>query len=149
MTANPSSENQIAAACTQDVRGFGLSVASGSPLSSLNGVTFWPVPEFTDVEIAFGPRGGESAYLPRRNLPSVPRELEDLVQGLFFKGGALPELSSQVDAAKAMRAVKAWLRSFAPAHESKITTVAYALWVWTTLARSNTETSQPRGQTHE
>jgi hypothetical protein len=33
MTANPSSENQIAAASTQDVRGSGLSVASGSALS--------------------------------------------------------------------------------------------------------------------
>lgn len=30
MTANPSSENQSAAASTQDVRGSGLSVASGS-----------------------------------------------------------------------------------------------------------------------
>jgi hypothetical protein len=30
MTANPSSENQNAAASTQDVRGSGLSVASGS-----------------------------------------------------------------------------------------------------------------------
>lgn len=32
MTANPSSENPIAAASTPDVRGSGLSVASGSPL---------------------------------------------------------------------------------------------------------------------
>jgi len=32
MTANPSSENQIAAASTQNGRGSGLSVASGSPL---------------------------------------------------------------------------------------------------------------------
>jgi len=32
MTANPSSENQIAAASTQNGRGPGLSVASGSPL---------------------------------------------------------------------------------------------------------------------
>lgn len=32
MTANSSSENPIAAASTQDVRGSGLSVASGSPL---------------------------------------------------------------------------------------------------------------------
>lgn len=32
MTANPSSENQSAAASTQDVRGSGLSVASRSPL---------------------------------------------------------------------------------------------------------------------
>ncbi len=32
MTAKPSSENPIAAASTQDVRGSGLSVASGSPL---------------------------------------------------------------------------------------------------------------------
>lgn len=32
MTANPAPENQNAAASTQDVRGSGLSVASGSPL---------------------------------------------------------------------------------------------------------------------
>lgn len=37
MTANSSSENQSAAASTQDVRGSGLSVASGSAL--------WPCPE--------------------------------------------------------------------------------------------------------
>lgn len=30
-----------------------------------------------------------------------------------------------------MRAVGAWLGSFAPSHEEKINTVGYALWLWT------------------
>lgn len=36
MTANPAPENQSAAASTQDVRGSGLSVASGSPPGLFN-----------------------------------------------------------------------------------------------------------------
>ena len=111
--------------------------APSSPSLSLHGITFFPVPEFTDVHVDVG--ADASAYFPRGELPRVPRELEELVQGIFFKGGELPELSPQVDAEKAIRAVKAWLRSFAPAHESKITTVAYALWVWTTLDEANSD----------
>jgi hypothetical protein len=103
------------------------------PEHKLHGITFFPVPDFSDLELAFGPKNGERAYLPRRQLPDVPKEIEDAVQSLFFKGGTIPELSPQVDRSKAMRAIKAWLVSFSPAHESKITTVAYALWVWTTL----------------
>lgn len=106
-----------------------------SPLRSIHGITFFPVPEFDNAAVSFGPP--ESAFLPRRDLPFVPRELEDLVQGIFFQGGHLPPLSPQVDLSKAMRAVNAWLRSFAAAHEAKITTVAYALWVWTTLDEAN------------
>ncbi len=49
----------------------------------------------------------------------------------MFNGGTLPEeISPIIDKQKAIRAVKAWLSSFAPAHEAKIGTVAYAFWVW-------------------
>ncbi len=104
---------------------------TSTPSPTLHGLTFWPVPEFDRATAVFGPP--ESAYFPRRNLPEVPRELEDLVNALFFKGGALPDLAPQVDRAKATTAIRAWLCSFAPAHEAKTATAAYAIWVWQTL----------------
>lgn len=105
------------------------------PSPILHGLTFFPVPEFSDRDISFG--ASESSYFLRYELPDVPHDLEDTAEGLFFNGGVLPELSPQVDRNSAMRAVKAWLRSWAPAHEAKIATVAYALWVWTTLDNNN------------
>ncbi len=100
-----------------------MNTTTEKPKISIEGVTFFPVP----VVPSFAP---ESAYFPRRKLPDVPREFEDMVQNLFFNGGALPEMSPLVDRVKATAAVREWLRSWSPAHEVKTTTVAYALWVW-------------------
>jgi hypothetical protein len=54
------------------------------------------------------------------------------VSRLFFEGGELPKFDPRVDVAKAARAARALLSSFAPAHEQKEATVAYAFWVWST-----------------
>lgn len=99
------------------------------PEKVCQGLTFFPVPEFDDASVAFG--ADANAYFDRRDRPDVPREWENYVDNLFFSGGHLPELSPKVDRELATRAIRAWLSSFAPPHESKITTAAYALWLWT------------------
>jgi hypothetical protein len=98
------------------------------PAVSLNGLTFLPVPEFSDPELAFG--AGEASYFDRRNLPEVPRKFKDDAMRLFYEGGKFPEFGADVDAAKAKRAIRALLSSFAPSHEAKEATVGYALWAW-------------------
>lgn len=100
-----------------------------TPTLTRDGLTFFPIPTFDGPACAFGADAG--AYFNRRGLPKVPRKYEDIIQSLFFSGGKLPDLQPLVDRAAAMRALQAWLRSFAPAHEAKIATAAYALWVWT------------------
>jgi hypothetical protein len=100
------------------------------PAPTCKGLTFLPVPEFDGPATVFG--ADESAYFNRRDLPEVPREHEKTVHRLFFQGGAVPEFAPDVDRGKAMRALNAWLCSFAPAHEAKTATVAYALWLWMT-----------------
>ncbi len=99
------------------------------PKKKINNLVFYPVPEFQDVDVAFG--AGQGAYFKRSNLPEVPGKFDDMASRLFFNGGALPAFAEGVDVTKAERAIRAWLSSFAPAHEEKITTVAYALWLWT------------------
>lgn len=98
------------------------------PQVTNRGLTFFPVPEFSGPSVAFG--ADENCYFNRRDLPSVPREFAKMVSDLFFSGGSLPEFDPRVDREKAIRATKAWLSSWAPAHESKEATVAYAFWVW-------------------
>lgn len=100
------------------------------PTSECKGLVFWPIPEFSDPEMAFGAE--LDRYFNRRDLPDVPRQFKDMANSLFFSGGKLPDLAPQVDRTKAMRAVRAWLSSWAPAHESKEATVGYALWLWST-----------------
>ena len=93
-----------------------------------DGITFWPIPDVTDTAVAFGADGSD--YFQRRALPEVPEEFRSEVSRLFFEGGKLPELGSGVDKRKAARWVRSRLASFAPAHEAKESTVAYALWLW-------------------
>jgi hypothetical protein len=100
-----------------------------SPQAVVSGVTFWPVPEFDTASVAFG--ADRLAYLPRHELPDVPRKYMDMASGLFFSGGSLPKFAPQVDGQKAARAVRAWLSSWEPSHEQKEATVGYALWLWT------------------
>ena len=99
------------------------------PQKSIKGLTFYPVPEFDGASVAFGAE--DKHYFKRHDLPDVPSEFEDMVQQLFFQGGVMPKLHDSVDVEKAAKAVNAWLCSFAPPHESKIATVAYAFWLWT------------------
>lgn len=105
---------------------------NAAPSVVCKGLTFLPVPDFDGPAFAFGAQA--SAYFDRHDLPDVPREYRDEANRLFFAGGAWPEFGSDVDAAKARTAVMSWLRSFAPAHEAKEATVAYALWVWSPQA---------------
>ena len=114
---------------TTDQKGKG---AGGGPSAECKGLVFWPIPEFSDSEVAFG--AAASRYFNRHDLPDVPREFEDKANDLFFKGGKVQGLAPQVDSGKAYRALRAWLASFAPSHESKETTVGYALWLWSTPA---------------
>lgn len=99
-----------------------------TPAITINGLTFYPVPEFTGPEFVIG--AGIKHFFNRNQLPDIPAKFEDMASDLFYKGGQLPELSPLIDRKKAHVAVRAWLCSFAPAHESKIATVAYALWLW-------------------
>jgi len=105
-----------------------MNQSTTTPNVTCKGLTFLPVPEFTDLDLAFGAK--EDRYFNRRDLPEVPREYEKEVDRLFFKGGKFPEFGEDVDVNKARRAVRAWLSSFSPSHESKTATVAYAFWVW-------------------
>ncbi len=99
-----------------------------TPTTTKDGLTFFPVPDFDGPSRAFGAE--LSAYFNRRTLPEVPSKYEDIIGKLFFTGGKLPDLQPGVDRAKATACIGALLASFAPAHEAKITTAAYALWVW-------------------
>lgn len=95
--------------------------------------TFFPIPEFSDVSLAFG--APIEAFFPDRyDLPHVPREHAGAAMELFYEGGKLPDFDPRVDRALATRAMKAWLGSWAPSHEQKEATVGYALWVWSTPA---------------
>ena len=100
------------------------------PAVVTRGITFYPVPVFSDPEIAFGASGDR--YFSRRDLPDVPAEFCRMAMDLFYKGGKLPDFDHRIDRTLASRAVRAWLSSFAPPHESKESTVGYAFWVWST-----------------
>lgn len=102
------------------------------PTATRDGLTFFPIPEFDGPSVAFG--ADLKHYFNRRELPKVPREYSEYVSNLFFNGGELPDFDPRVDRKKARYAVNALLRSFAPAHEQKEATVAYAFWVWSTPA---------------
>jgi len=100
------------------------------PEAIKDGIQFWPIPKTSAAEAAFGL--DENAYFNRRSLPEVPREYVNAVSNLFFNGGQLPQLAPGVDAREAAHRLRALLSSFAPPHESKEATAAYALWVWST-----------------
>lgn len=103
---------------------------NSKPEAIKDGIQFWPIPETSAPEAAFGLK--EDAYFNRRSLPAVPREYINAASDLFFNGGKLPNLAPGVDRREAARRLRALLCSFAPSHESKEATAAYALWVWST-----------------
>jgi hypothetical protein len=110
-----------------------MSKENDKPHVMMQGVSFYPVPEFTDGEVAFGATYGASNFFPRGKLRDiyVPRKFSDMAETLFYEGGKLPKFHPKVDLRKAKKALAAWLRSFEPAHEAKLKTVGYALWLWT------------------
>lgn len=115
-----------------------------TPQTTIQGLTFFPVPDFDGPTAAFG--APASAFFDRRNLPDVPRHFSDMASSLFFSGGNVPDFSPKVDRKKAFAALSAWLGSWAPAHEAKIATAAYALWLWTddaALGAQSTEAAPP------
>lgn len=101
---------------------------SSQPQAICQGLIFWPIPDTSDLQCAFGLDGCD--YFDRRSLPKIPRDLENKVESIFFSGGKLDGLDPTVDPKKASRRMHALLCSFAPSHEAKIATAAYALWVW-------------------
>lgn len=102
-----------------------------TPTPTKDGLTFFPIPEFRDVDLAFSTIR-EDQYFDRRKLPSVPREYEREVERLFYDGGKMPDFAPEVDKDRAARWTRVMLSSWEPSHESKLRTVAYAFWVWST-----------------
>ncbi len=100
------------------------------PSATRRGLTFFPVPKFDGPSQVFG--AGESDFFKRHDLPDVPRTYRDAAMDLFYSGGAMPKFDPRVDAKAAQAATRAWLSSWAPAHEAKEATVGYAFWVWST-----------------
>lgn len=116
--------------------------------TKLQQVTFWPIPEVTDAEMIFG--AGVGRYLSRYNRPEVPHKFVTAAEELFLYGVVKSDLGvefpSHIDPEKMKRLVRALMVSFALAHEAKITTIAYAFWVWSTPGLCPpipTETEQP------
>ena len=103
-----------------------------APSTKAGGITFIPIPVFTELDAAFGARRKD--FIEDYHSVDVPRKYRDLMSDLFFNGGKVPPFAADIDRKAAMMALRAWLRSFDPKHESKEATVAYALWVWSTPA---------------
>jgi hypothetical protein len=101
------------------------------PQNPIQGITFFPIPKFDAINAALG--ADRSKYFNRHDIPKIPRVYQELAMALMFKRIELPKLSNKVDRTQAATAIQAWLVSFGPAHEAKMGTVAYALWVWSTL----------------
>jgi hypothetical protein len=103
-----------------------------APNATERGLTFFPIPRFDGPTMAFGAERKD--FFDRRDLPDVPAKYRKAAMSLFYNGGDFPEFDPRVDRKLAMVATRAWLGSFAPAHESKEATVGYAFWVWSTAA---------------
>ena len=108
-------------------------VITDKPMKQIQGLTFFPIPEFRNSNgtLTSAPL---SAFFDRYKRPYVPSKYENMASDLFFEGGKLESLQPDVDKNFALDALRYWLSSWAPPHESKITTVGYALWVWSTPA---------------
>jgi len=95
------------------------------------------VPGFTALDATFG--AGLKTYPPMAMIPAEFQtwsgKYQDIVSSLFFKGGRLEDhnikLRTGIDHKAAMTAIRAWMGSFAPKHEHKTATVAWALSEWT------------------
>lgn len=98
--------------------------------------TPFPVPDFNDLTVAIG--APASAYLTYEQMGADHYRQHSrhskVASELFFQGGSLAQhglrFKPEIDAPKAMRAIRAFLCSFDPKHEIKIGTVGYALAQW-------------------
>jgi len=90
--------------------------------------------EVSDLEMAFGV---ENQKIPKTS--DIPQEFWDektywnkLFSTLFFKGGEITNIIPKegVDSDKALRAIKAVMRSWEPKHEDKEAIVAYMFSQW-------------------
>lgn len=104
--------------------------------SSLPPLGEFSIPNFDKVSIIFG---AELRQYP--HYESIPQEFRrghtvfnKAASGLFFRGGRLEDFGVQfragINPGIARAAIHAWLCSFAPPHEQKEATVAWALSVW-------------------
>lgn len=98
----------------------------------------WPVPELTDVELAF-PANVLDWIPPRDQIPDEFRfmrgnsEWNEIASSWFYNG--LPAnvkfyARDGIDPGKAILAIGALLRSFQPKHEHKEEAAAYLLSLW-------------------
>lgn len=90
------------------------------------------VPAFDAPTVVFG--ASLAQYPQRETIPQVPHRYHDVVSSLFFSGGTLEDhglrIKDSVHKMRAMAAIRAWLSSWAPKHEHKTETVAWALSEW-------------------
>lgn len=98
------------------------------PELTCKGLQFYPIPKIDVAKAAFGLDADQ--YFNRNSLPDVPENYESIISSLFFCGGDLPEMQNEVDRSLAAAFIRGLLASFAPPHEAKVATAAYALWVW-------------------
>lgn len=105
-----------------------------TPEATHKNIQFWPIPEVPTPECVFGPKAPTTAYFDRYDRPDVPRQFQRMADDLFFVGGTLPDglCIPEWDRVRAMKWVRSRLTSWGVAHEAKISTVAYAFWVWST-----------------
>lgn len=107
------------------------------------------IPEMTGADVAFG----NTKHMPK--MADIPEEFRkersrycDVAQIWFFKGAQSTDkgikagsfiltAKPDVDAHKALAAVKAVLGSFEPPHEHKIAACGYMLSEWFNLAETN------------
>lgn len=95
------------------------------------------VPNFDGPSAVFG--ADLRDYPPMANIPeefrSYSGKYQDIFSALFFRGGKLADhgikLKNGISHPRAMRAIRAYMCSFAPQHEHKTATVAWALSDWT------------------
>ena len=92
-----------------------------------------PIPEITDVEMAFSSTKHAPAY------DSIPAEFKrgrtkwhDLFTQIFYKGseGIKMKAKEGVDIKKAQRAIHAYMSSWGPKHEEKHDVCAYMFSEW-------------------
>ena len=104
-----------------------------------------PIPEVTDIDIAFPARPPLPAWddIPEdfRRERGDAKDWCEIVNRMFFEGGSLVDFGivpkKGLDLKAAMRAIRVCLGSFEPKHEHKAAGVAYMLSEWFDKARQS------------
>jgi len=114
----------------------------------------FPVPDFDGPTVVFGADNG--AYLTREQLgdwygcygANSRTPYHKAVEGLLFQGGKLGDyglaVKPDLDRVKVMSAIRGLMGSFAPKHEIKVGTVAWALHEWCDLLGDGDGTSSTK-----